>query len=191
MVQSSTVCSSKWTSAIYENLCPFHQIFVCRNNKSLETNLLSLFCTMLQVLAHYISFVSGHPSAETAHLTASCPMFKPLFKIHQYVLYDRPSQPNGWLAALLLFTCSNINIDDLKFLNSQLKFVKFWPVNTIQKSLSCSWNHQRRFYETFHVSQKEVSQGFDWIWCIFSVCWGVPLYWAETITENIQHTQNN
>ena len=123
--------------------------------------------------------------------SSNLPMFKPLFKTHQHVLYDRSSQPHGWLAARLLFTCSNIKIDDLKFPKSQLNFVKFWPVYTIQKSLSYKWNHHRRFYETFYISKKEVSQGHDWIWCIFPFCWGVPLHWIISITENIQHTQHN
>lgn len=91
---------------------------------------------------------------------------------------------------LLLFACSNIKIDELKCPKSQLMFVKFWPLYAIPKSVSYTRNHQRRFSETFHISQKEASQGRDWIWCIFSVYWGASLHWATTITEIIQHTLN-
>ena len=70
----STACNSTWISAIYLNLHPSYWIFVLKNKKTLQRNLLSFLGTILQVLV-YVSFVTGHHSADRAQIfqqSASC-----------------------------------------------------------------------------------------------------------------------
>ena len=67
MVLSSIACNSAWISAIYLNLRPTNWIFVLKNKKTLQRNLLSFLGTILQVLV-YVSFVTGHHSVDRAQI---------------------------------------------------------------------------------------------------------------------------
>ena len=108
--------------------------------------------------------------------------------MHQHALYDRPNKPQGWSDALLPhFNFSRFTIGNLNIPNPQLKFGKFWHVTTIQRFLSYTQNHQNKFFEAFHISQKLVSQGHYWTSCKFSVSLCLPFHRVTTITEDIQH----
>ena len=77
-----------------------------KNKKTLERNLLSLFGVIFQVLAHYISFVSGHHSTETLQIfqqVAPCSKLQ-LISINMYCMTGPANTMDNLLHGFCILT---------------------------------------------------------------------------------------
>jgi len=102
MVQSSTVCSSKWIFVIYLNLCSFNQIFVFKNKKTWKELLVPFWrnrsgpCTL-----HQCCFWSSF-STDSTNIPANCPCLNLCLKCISTYCMTGPANP---MDDLLHFYC--------------------------------------------------------------------------------------